>query len=136
GRKVTADLVPMISSITRAKEDLRPGIQCLRIVRRNAERCYPVEPQQRLSLRPRRRNCFSDAQLLVEPSVAAELLSVVDPTAVSRVHLVVHAVAHSDRYPIREPDAARPAIARALPRLVILQTCIDVVRVFHINSQG
>ena len=105
-------------------------------MRRNTERCYPVEAQQRLSLRPRRRDCFSDAQLLVEPSRPAELLRVVDPTAVSWVDLVVHAVTDSHCHPVRQPDAARPAITRALPRLVILQTCIDVVRVFHIQCQG
>src|SRR5262249_17295918 len=95
----------------------------------------PVEPQHRLILWSGRSNQLADPQLLIEPGVAAELLRIVDPAAVYRVHLVVHAVADSYRRPISQPHAAPPAAAWPSPRLVVLKPRVDVVRVLHIDRQ-
>src|SRR5262249_15505899 len=96
---------------------------------------YPVEPQHGLILRSVRSNQLADPQLLIEPGVAAKLLSIVDPAAVRRVHLVVHAVPDSDGRPISQPHAARPAAAWPFPRLVALKPRVDVIRVLHIDRQ-
>src|SRR5262245_33432496 len=104
-------------------------------MRRDAQRRYPVEAQHRLSLWPRRSNDLARARLLIEPRVASEFLRVVNPSAVARVHLVVHPVADAYSHPVRQPDAARPTVARPLPRFVILQPRVDVVWVLYIHGQ-
>src|SRR5215468_128217 len=104
-------------------------------MRRDTQRRHPVEAQHWWSLWPRRGNDFARARLLIEPRVASELLRVVKPAAVGRVYLVVHPIADANCYPIFQSDAARPAVTRAFPRFVILQTGVDVVRVLHIHGQ-
>src|SRR6185295_10304499 len=51
-------------------------------------------------------------------------------------YLVVHTIADSDGHPVGDSHAACPAIARSLPRLVILEPGIDVIRVLHIHGEG
>src|SRR5207342_3723841 len=75
-----------------------------------------------------------DARLLIHPAHHVQLARVVDPAAVGRIDDVVHAVAGPDRHPVFHGDDAAPPVARALPRVVILQAAVDVVRVVHVHA--
>src|SRR5262245_30657067 len=126
-RQVWADLPPRVAAIRRTEQYLRSCEESLRIVRREAQRRDPIEAKERLPLRARRRDDLALARLLVEAGMASELLGIVNPAVIGRVNLIVHPVAGADRRPVLQTDAARPAVARPLPRFVILQAGVDVV---------
>src|SRR5262245_48128973 len=135
GRQVGTDLLPGLASISRAEQNLRSGVERLRVMRRHTQWRDPVEAEHWVTLWPRWRDGFTHASLLIEPRMASELLRVIKPAAISRVHLIIHSVADAYRRPIFQSNAARPAIARSFPRFVILQSRVDVVRFLPIHGQ-
>jgi len=58
--------------------------------------------------------------LLVEAPHGAHFAVIVDPTAVGRVDAVIHPAPAADRGQSARGDTRRPAVRRALPRVVVL----------------
>ncbi len=127
-REVGADFLPRVAAVERAEQDLRAGVDDLRVVRRERDRRDPVVAKPRLALRPRRRDVRAHAGPLIQPAHLIQLARVVDPAAVGGIDDVVHPVAGPDGDPVLERDAAGRAVARALPRVVVLEAAVDVVR--------
>ena len=48
----------------------------------------------------------------------------------------MHTVLRADRHPIFERDPSVLAVARSLPRIVILQAGVDVVGIVHVHADG
>ncbi len=136
GREVGADLLPRVAAVERSEQHLRAGVEDLRVVRREHQGRVPVPPQRRLVLRPARHDVGHGAQHLVDAPVIAELRGVVEPARVGRVDAVVHPVAGADGDPVGHVHLAGPAVARALPGVVVLHPAVDVVRVGHVGVDG
>ena len=131
--QVRADLRPRRAAVGRPQQHLRAGVNHVAVVRGNMERRDPLEAIW-IALRPLRPDVRLVAELLIDARVPAVLPRRVQPPAVARIDLGEHAVVVADGQPVPHGHAAERPVRRSLPVLVILESGVDVVRVFHVHA--